>query len=143
MKNLIIFYILLITPISANRELNITDDDFYITLISVMNKLKDIENSIENLKEVQSITSQFRKLDTSKECIKDLNDNIKKINNLISTYNKMAENMNSQNKMLNKIEDNALRKVYKPIQIIYIWNLISFVAIIIIFLLILYLGCRK
>jgi len=142
MKNLIIFYILLITPTSANRELNITDD-VYIALISVMNKLKDIENSIENLKEVQSITSQFRKLDTSTECIKDLNDNIKKINNLINVYNKMAENMNSQNKMLNKIEDNALRKVYKPIQIIYIWNLISFAVIIIIFLLILYLGCRK
>ena len=114
-------------------------DILYDMSYVIVSKLKLIGNELDEMKSEQLFVSQFSnsEKDLNKN-IRIINENNKKINNLIDNYNKLTI---SYKNIENSISD-MHRKLYKPIHLIYIWNLISMSILIIIVLIVIYIGFK-
>ena len=121
--------------INESNEICLSSDIYdilYDMSYIIVNKLKLIDDRLNEIKSDQLLVSQFSnpEKDLNKN-IRIINENNKKINNLINNYNSIE----------NSISD-IYRKLYKPIHLIYIWNLISMSILIIIVLIIIYIGFK-
>ena len=135
---------ILILNCNANKTIDLPNESNEICLSSdiydilydmsyvIVSKLKLIDDELNEIKSDQLLVSQFSnpEKDLNKN-IRIINENNKKINNLIDKYNSIE----------NSISD-IYRKLYKPIHLIYIWNLISMSILIIIILIVIYIGFK-
>lgn len=121
--------------INESNEICLSSDIYdilYDMSYVIVSKLKLIDDELNEIKSDQLLVSQFSnpEKDLNKN-IRIINENNKKINNLIDKYNSIE----------NSISD-IYRKLYKPIHLIYIWNLISMSILIIIILIVIYIGFK-
>lgn len=128
--------------INESNEICLSSDIYdilYDMSYVIVSKLKLIDDELNEIKSDQLLVSQFSnpEKDLNKN-IRIINENNKKINNLIDNYNKLTITYNS---IENSISD-IYRKLYKPIHLIYIWNLISMSILIIIILIVIYIGFK-
>ena len=137
--------ILIIPNCKANNETLKNEiymiSDIYDVLYNIshimIDKLKLMNDELDEIKSEQLFISQFSNNERNSDKliynknIHIINENNKKINNLIDKYNSIE----------NTILD-VYRKLYKPIHLIYIWNLISMSILIIIVLLVIYIGFK-